>query len=98
MMRRLQVPGERIGEMPVSLSKFTRTYLAGSSLLLLATVLLSANSLRAQEMEATLDPARTEIHYTLGDRAYRSTARILRVKDTVDINVHAVAHISPASN
>ncbi len=56
--------------MPVSQSKFTRKYFAAGSLLLLVIVLLSANSLRGQEMAVTLDPARTEIHYTLGATAH----------------------------
>lgn len=48
--------------------KLVRKYSAAS--FLLATVLLSAQAVRAQAIEVTLDPAQTEIHYTLAATAH----------------------------
>lgn len=50
------------------LLKLVRKYSAAS--LLLATMLLSAQAVRAQALEVTLDPAQTEIHYTLPATAH----------------------------
>lgn len=57
-------------KMPDYHSNFARKYLYTASLLLIAATLLASNLLRAEEMQIILDPARTEIHYTLGATAH----------------------------
>lgn len=56
--------------MPISRSHVARKCLAALGLLFFAATLFGSTSLRAQEIELTLDPARTEIHYTLGATAH----------------------------
>jgi len=56
--------------MPISRSHFGRKHLAVLCLLLFSATLFGSVSLHAQEIELTLDPARTEIHYTLGATAH----------------------------
>lgn len=56
--------------MPQLFPNFAAKRLWLASLLLLAATLLHSSATRAQEMSVTLDPARTEIHYTLGAIAH----------------------------
>ena len=56
--------------MPQLLQNLATKRLGIASLLLLAATLLYSSATRAQEMTVALDPARTEIHYTLGALAH----------------------------
>ena len=51
-------------------SGFVTKYFYAASLLLSAAGLFGSTALCAQEMQVALDPARTEIHYTLGATAH----------------------------
>lgn len=51
-------------------SRFARKYSYAATLLLFAAELSAPSVLHAQQMQVTLDPARTEIHYTLGATAH----------------------------
>lgn len=55
---------------PRRLSSFVTKYFYAASLLFLIAGLSGSTALRAQEMQVTLDPARTEIRYTLGATAH----------------------------
>lgn len=51
-------------------SSFALKYFYAASALLFAAALFGSSALYAQEMQVTLDPARTEIRYTLGATAH----------------------------